>query len=113
MKVLKCLLNITCLFIAVSLAGCIVTFEEATTIEVEEIEIDYPPPPAPPEVVVTRPARPSRHHVWIGSHHIVSSGTWVWVHGHWAKPPHSNAAWMPCHTRRKSELWVWAPGYWF
>ena len=113
MKVLKYLFNAACLLTAVSVTGCIVTFEEAATVEVEQIEIESPPPLAPSEVIVTRPARPSKHHIWIGGHHIVTSGTWVWVHGHWARPPHGGAAWMPCHTRRKSEVWIWTPGYWF
>ncbi len=110
MRVIKCLLNAACLLAAVSVAGCIVTFEETATIE--KIEIDSPPPVAP-AVVATPPTRPGRHHVWIGGHHIVSSGAWVWVHGHWAKPPHGGTTWMPCHTRRRSEIWVWTPGYWF
>ena len=104
------LLSTACLFITFSGAGCLVTFEETRAIT--EIEIDSPPP-APPQVAVSCPSRPSAHHVWIGGHHIVSSGTWVWVHGHWAKSPRKGAVWMPCHTRRRSEIWVWTPGYWY
>jgi hypothetical protein len=104
------LLKTACLLATVSVTGCLVTFEE--TAAIAEIEIDSPPP-APPKVVVSCPPRPSAHHVWIGGHHIVNSGTWVWVHGHWAKPPRKDAVWMPCHTRRKSEIWVWTPGYWY
>lgn len=110
MKVFTCLLNAACLFTTLSLAGCVITFEETATIA--EIEIENPPPPAPTEAAV-RPDRPSRQHVWVRGHHIVTSGTWIWVPGHWAKPPHRGQTWMPCHTRRKSEIWVWTPGYWF
>ena len=110
MKAIKRLLYAACLLVTVFATGCIVTFEE--TAAIAEIEIDSPPPPPPSKIVVTRPTRPSRHHIWIGGHHIVHSGTWVWIHGHWARPPHTGAVWMPCHTRRKSEIWIWTPGYW-
>jgi len=111
MNVCRCLLNTTCLFAVFFASGCIIISGETVEVEIEEIEIDSPPPEAPTEVVA-RPARPGRHHVWIGGHHIVHAGTWVWVHGHWVRPPHEGATWMPCHTRRKSEIWVWTPGYW-
>jgi hypothetical protein len=113
MNVSKFVLNTACLLATFLAPGCIIISETAD-VEIDEIEIDSPPPEAPTEVV-TRPARPTRHHVWIGGHHIVHAGTWVWVwvHGHWAKPPHREAERMPCHTRRKSEIWVWTPGYWF
>ena len=112
MDVLKCLMDAACLVVAVLASGCVVIGGEAATVEIEEIEIDSPPPTSAPTIIVTRPAAPSRHHIWIGGHHVARCGSWVWVHGHWAKPPHRGAAWMPCHTRRKDESWVWTSGYW-
>ena len=110
MDLRRYLLSVMCLLIMGVVTGCLVTFEDNGAIV--DIEIDSPPPPPPPQVVLIRPARPSPHHVWIGGHHIVTSGTWVWVRGHWAKPPHNRATWMPCHTRQKNKIWVWTPGYW-
>lgn len=112
MDFLKSLLNVAYLFAAILASGCIAIPGRPATVEVEEIEIDSPPPAAPPKVLVTRPAAPSKHHVWIGGHHVAQSGAWVWVPDHWTKPPQKGATWMPCHTRRKGEAWVWTSGYW-
>jgi hypothetical protein len=63
-------------------------------------------------VVVSRPAPPSRFHVWIEGHHVVHSGGGVWVGGHWARPARRGATWVPGHTRRSGEVWIWRPGHW-
>jgi hypothetical protein len=112
MDVLKCLLDTAFLVVAVLASGCIIIGGDTAAVEVEECEIDGPPPSSTPTVVVTRPPAPSRRHVWIGGHHVVRSGCWLWVEGHWAKPPHKDAQWMPCHTRRNGETWIWTSGYW-
>ncbi len=112
MNGLKCLLYIICCLAVVVVSGCVVVSGEPLDIEVEEIEIGCPPPPPPPMVIVTRPSRSSRFHIWIEGHHVVRSGTWVWVHGHWARPVRRGAVWAPGHTRRSGRVWIWSPGYW-
>jgi len=112
MNGLKCLLYIICFFAIAVLPGCIVVSGEPVAVEVEEIEIGFPPPPPPPMVVVERPARPGRFHVWIEGHHVVQSGRWVWVGGHWARPVRRGAKWVPGHTRRSGEVWIWRSGCW-
>ena len=111
MNALKCFLYITCLLGVVVVSGCVIVSGEPVAVEVEEIEIGFPPPP-PPMVVVTRPAPPTRFHIWIGGHHVVRSGKWVWVEGYWVRPIRRGASWVPAHTRRSGEVWMWRPGHW-
>ena len=113
MNVFKSLLNVAYLLALVYASGCIILPGQTATGEIEEIEIDSPPPTAPPPVVVRRPTAPSKHYVWIGGHHVVRSDARVWVEGHWARPPRKGAAWMPCHTRRNGKTWIWISGYWY
>ena len=107
----KYLLDVTCLCAAVFLSGCIVVSSDSVPVEVAEVEIDIAPPP-PPVVIVTRPAPPSRFHVWIGGQYVVRSGSWVWVEGHWARPEHPGAVWAPGHTRHSGHVWLWRSGHW-
>jgi hypothetical protein len=110
---LKYLLCIVCMYALVSVSGCIVIRDRGPhAVEIEEIEIDYEPPAPPTTIVVTRPPRPSRVHVWIEGHYVVRSGKWVWVKGNWARPTHKGAQWVPGHTRRRGKAWVWTPGRW-
>ena len=111
MKGLKGFLYIICFIAIFVITGCIVVSRHPGVVEVEEIEIGFPPPP-PPVVVVERPARPSRYHVWIEGHHVVQSGSWVWIGGHWARPNRRGAVWVPGHTRHSERGWYWRPGHW-
>lgn len=113
MNGLKFLLCTICIFAIVSVSGCIVIRgRRPLAVEIEEIEIDYAPPGPPTTVVVTRPARPSRVHIWIDGRYVVRSGKWAWVKGHWARPARRGAVWVPGHTRRRGRVWVWTPGHW-
>jgi hypothetical protein len=53
-----------------------------------------PPPPRPVEVV---PA---------------PREGFVWVHGHYAHPPHRGAVWYPGEWREEQGGHVWHEGYW-
>jgi hypothetical protein len=108
----KYLLYIVCGLAVLIVSGCIVVSTESREVEVAEIEIGCPPPPRPQMVIVSRPPRPSRFHVWIEGHHVVRSGNWVWVRGHWARPVRKGAVWAHGHTRRSGDVWVWSPGRW-
>jgi hypothetical protein len=112
MNGLKCLLYIICLLSITVVTDCVVVSGEPVAVEAEEIEMGFPPPPPPPMVVVTRPARPSRFHIWIEGHHVVRSGEWVWVGGHWARPARRGMKWVPGYTRRVERGWIWRPGHW-
>lgn len=110
MKSLKYLLCLSCFFIIFYLPGCVVVSGDPPAVY-EEIEVDVAPPPAP-RVVITRPPRPSRIHVWIDGYYVVRLGKWVWIEGHWEKPDHRGARWVPPHTRRKGDRWGHKPGHW-
>jgi len=110
MNSLKCLLCLFCFCMIVCEPGCVVISGEPHVYE--EIEIDVAPPPPPEVVIVTRPRRPSRIHVWIDGHYVVRLGSWVWIEGHWAEPEHRGAKWVPPHTRRKGNRWGYRPGHW-
>lgn len=59
-----------------------------------------------------RVARPSPHHVWIDEDWEPRGGSYVFIGGHWAEPPHHGAHWAPGHWRHGHGGWVWAPGHW-
>ncbi|OHB80205.1 MAG: hypothetical protein A2Z25_24735 [Planctomycetes bacterium RBG_16_55_9] len=113
MNGMKYLLSGVCLLAIIVVSGCVVVSDGPFPgpVVVEEIEIGYPPPPPPP-VIVTHPPRPSGFHIWIEGHHVIDGGAWVWIGGHWERPPHRHAAWAPGYTRRRGEVWLWAPGRW-
>jgi hypothetical protein len=113
MNIKKYLLSGVCLIAVVLVSGCIVVSDEfgPGPVVVDEVEIGCAPPP-PPAVIVTRPPRPSGFHLWIEGHYAVHSGAWVWIHGHWERPPRRSAVWVRGHARRRGEVWVWAPGHW-
>ena len=112
MNGIKYLLIGTCLLAVVLGSGCVIVSDESGPVVVEEIEIGCAPPPPPVTVIVTRPPRPSRFHIWIEGHHVVHSGTWVWVHGHWERPPHRKKVWVRSHAVRRGPVWIWTPGHW-
>ena len=109
----KYLLCTICIFAVVFECGCVIRPAPIRVVDVEGIvEIDFGPPPAPATVIVSRPRRPSKVHIWIDGHHVVRSGRWVWVKGHWAKPQRGSAVWVPDHARRRGKAWRWTPGHW-
>jgi len=63
--------------------------------------------------VVVRPAPPSPVHVWIDEEWEPRGGTYVYVGGHWAAPPHPGYVWVPGHWRRHDVYGeAWVPGHW-
>jgi len=71
------------------------------------------PPPAPKEeVVVTRP--PHRGWVWIPGNYEWRSRhhKYVWVKGHWIKPPRAHAVWIPGRWEQRNNEWVYFEGRW-
>ncbi|MBN2316825.1 MAG: hypothetical protein JXM79_23050 [Sedimentisphaerales bacterium] len=103
-----------CLLMIVLGTGCVVVSDGPIPgpVVVEEVEIGCPPPPPPETVIITRPPRPSGFHIWIEGHHVIHGGGWVWMHGHWERPPHRHMAWVRGHARRRGDVWCWSPGHW-
>ena len=71
-------------------------------------------PPRPHGVVVVRPPRPSRAHVWIAEEWTPSGGSYAYHAGYWAVPPHPGAVWHPGHWVYRPQFggWIWIAGYW-
>ncbi len=67
--------------------------------------------PVRKKVVVVKPAKPGKNHVWIGGRWVVSGGKYVWTKGKWSrKKPGKN--WVPGHWKKVQAGWKWIPGHW-
>ncbi len=69
-------------------------------------------PPAPQkEVVVARPYRGAvwvpGYYKWAPRHH-----EYVWVRGHWERPPHARMVWVPGRWEQRRGEWVFFEGRW-
>jgi WXXGXW repeat (2 copies) len=70
--------------------------------------------------VRVRPARPhyervvapSPRHVWIDEEWEPRSGSYVFVGGRWAEPPHPHFRWVPGHWKATRHGDIWVPGHW-
>ncbi len=70
-------------------------------------------PPATPQVVVTRPERPSSDYEWVDGHWTLRDGRYAWVNGHWGIPPYSGARWMQPYTEQRSDgNYTFYEGHW-
>ena len=68
---------------------------------------EAPPPPIVEEVY----AAPAPDFIWIGGYWSWT-GAWVWVPGHYARPPHAGAVWVAGGWHARGRSWVWAGGHW-
>ena len=55
---------------------------------------------------------PSPRHVWIDEEWEPREGSYVFVGGHWALPPHPEWVWVPGHWRARPNGEAWVPGHW-
>src|SRR5579863_1347520 len=67
-------------------------------------------PPAP--IYETTPASPGSNYNWVGGYWRWNGYRYVWVHGHYAVVPYSDAVWRPGHWRRSAGGYYWVPGHW-
>jgi hypothetical protein len=67
----------------------------------------------PAAIVETRPVAPGPHHVWIAGYHRWDGNAYVWVPGHWQRPPAHRTTWAPGHwVHHKQHGWYWVEGHW-
>jgi len=59
-----------------------------------------------------RHAAPSNRHVWIDEDWEPRGGTYAFVGGHWAVPPHMGMVWVPGRWRQGPHGWIWIKGRW-
>ena len=81
-------------------------------------------PPPPPGVVYVRVAPPRERveviatapgegYVWINGYHAWRGSEYVWVAGHWERPPQAHFRhWVPGHWKESRNGWYWVEGRW-
>jgi hypothetical protein len=67
---------------------------------------------APHATVITKPARPSAKHVWVGAEWQERDGKYVESPAHWDLPPAGHRAWVAGHWAHESRGQYWVPGHW-
>ena len=87
------------------LTACVVTPSAG---QAEIIITDNPPPPR----YIIPPPPPSSLHIWIQGYWQWTNNRYVWVPGHYARPPKPGAHWRPGQWVKRRGGWVWIPGYW-
>ena len=108
---------------ATFLAGCVVTGS------VRDDRRPYYGPPGPPvvveqPVVIVRrepppmivermPPRPGPDVVWVPGYYAAGGDQWVWVRGHYERPPRPGAVWVEPRYERRSPTEVhFSLGFW-
>jgi YXWGXW repeat-containing protein len=67
----------------------------------------------PPPVIVEHPGPPpERGFIWIGGYHRWDGERYVWVPGHYERPPHPGAHWVAHKYVRRGGGWVLVEGHW-
>jgi hypothetical protein len=59
-----------------------------------------------------RVVAPSPRHVWVDEEWEPRGGSYVFVGGRWAEPPHGRAHWVPGHWKHHDRGDYWIPGHW-
>lgn len=69
--------------------------------------------PARPKVIVKKPGKAKRGHVWREGHWVYSKkqAKYVWRKGHWVKA-RPGKVWVKGHWKKKPNGQVWVPGHW-
>jgi hypothetical protein len=88
--------------------GTLYTSEQAATSDVV-VSSPPPPPPAPAEVIVTQPAPDM---VWIAGCWVFGPRGYVWMPGHWERPPPYHRHYVGPHWQRRGRAYVYIRGYW-
>jgi hypothetical protein len=65
----------------------------------------------PPMLVEPPPPVPFEGGFWVGGF-WAWQGTWVWVHGHWARPPYPGCYWHHPYYEYREGIVVFIPGFW-
>ena len=93
--------SVSRLLAAAALSGALLT----STAEAARVYVSVAPPVP---IVEVRTVAPGPHHVWVPGYHRWDGRAYVWVGGHWAKPPRAHAVWVEPHWAHHS-----SHGYYF
>ena len=66
----------------------------------------------PPIPHYVRVEAPSPRHVWIDEEWEPRGGSYVFVGGHWAEPPHPGWRWSTGHWKEGPHGHMWVAGRW-
>ncbi len=77
-----------------------------------QIQINIGRTPPPPIRYEVRPAPPGEGYQWVDGYWGVSQGRYVWVRGHWERPPYEGAYWSHPHYDHYPEGWRLHEGHW-
>ena len=81
-------------------------YEATTNVAVPQV----PPPPAPPEELVT--AQPTPSAIWIAGYYGFDGYHYYWVAGHWEVPPPSLHVFVRPHWVYRYGSYIYVRGYW-
>jgi hypothetical protein len=77
----------------------------------QQIVVVTPPPPPPAQVEV-RYARPSPFDVWVPGYWEWRGGRYVWIAGHWSRPPRGHRSWEAPRWERRGSNYIFIEGHW-
>ena len=67
----------------------------------------------PPPVIVEHPGpAPGAGFIWIGGFHRWDGARYVWVPGHYERPPHPGARWVAHRWVHRGDHWEMREGHW-
>ncbi len=70
---------------------------------------EAPPPLRHEEIVV---ARPSPYHVWVAGYWRHDGHAYLWIRGHWERPPREGFVWVAPRWEVRGGGWVFIEGRW-
>src|SRR5215470_2936743 len=81
----------------------------------DAVFVHLPPPPAPtpaPASVLNMAEMDADRRAWIAGLFRWDGSEYVWVPGHWERPPQPRAVWVNGVWKHDRRGWYWVPGYW-
>lgn len=68
--------------------------------------------PPPPSVYAVEGYAPGPGYAWAGGYYDLRGSSWIWVRGHWARPPYRGAVWVTPCWERYGRSYRFRRGYW-
>ena len=67
----------------------------------------------PPVAIVEHPGPPpGAGFIWLAGYHRWDGARYVWVPGHYERPPRPHAVWVPHHYEHRAGGYVLIEGHW-
>jgi hypothetical protein len=75
----------------------------------QQVVVMAAPPPPRTEVIY---GRPSPFHEWVPGYWQWHGGRYVWIQGHWERPPHGHHTWVQPQWERRGGNYIFIEGHW-